>query len=231
MEKEKSNYKVGETEKNEGGLLGGEKIVQPKVSLERETSEEKDGKVIEKREENQPEKSGRKTWTSGKQVKERKGGERDFLHPPLQKEVLATKRVVKVTKGGRRFSFTVLLLVKDESKQAVAFANAGGKEMMTAFRKSSHQAQKKLINYFPPQQTIPKGIEVSYRGVTVLLKPAPPGTGIKAGSVLNNLFKFLGIKDISATIICSRCKRKNKLVVIRAAFMALDKLTGKKYDY
>ena len=144
---------------------------------------------------------------------------------------MATKRVVKVTKGGRRFSFTALLLVKDESKQAVAFANAGGKEMMIAFRKSSHEAQKKLINYFSPQQTIPKDVEVNYRGVTLLLKPAPPGTGVKAGSVLNSLFKFLGIKNISATIICSRRKRKNKPVVIRAAFMALDKLTGKKYDY
>jgi small subunit ribosomal protein S5 len=223
MEKEKnSNYNIGETERRENNTLREEKMVQPKVSTEREIDKTKDEKVIEKQEENE-----RKSLVSDK--RERTG--REFIRSPLKKEVLATKRPVKVTKGGRRFSFTALLLVKDESKKAVAFANAGGKEMMTAFRKSSHEAQKKLINYFSPQQTIPRDIKIRYRGVTILLKPAPPGTGVKAGSVLNSLFKFLEIKNISATIICSRRKRKNKPVIIRAAFMALDKLTGKRYDY
>jgi small subunit ribosomal protein S5 len=166
---------------------------------------------------------------------ERRKEKRDFRkssHFHIKSETLETKRVVKVTKGGRRFSFTSLVLVKDEEKKSVAFACAGGKEVVLAFRKSLRKAQKKLITYFStPVRTIPRDEEVKYKSVTIKLWPAPPGTGVKAGSVLNKLFKFLEIKDVSAKIIASRRARKNKLNVIRAAFLALDKLTGKKYEY
>lgn len=157
---------------------------------------------------------------------------RDGRRPPrshIKSETLETKRVVKATKGGRRFSFTSLVLIKDEEKNAVAFANSGGKEVIVAFRKSFNKAQKKLITYFPsPARTIPRDIVVSYKATKIFLKPTPPGSGIKASGALSRLFKFLGIKDVSAKIIGSR---RNKLNVIRAAFLALDKLTGKKYEY
>lgn len=146
----------------------------------------------------------------------------------LKTEKLETKRPVTVTKGGRRFSFTSLVLVKDEEKKAVAFAYAGGRESISAFRKSIQKAQKKLLTYFPsPPRTIPREILVNYKATTLFLKPAPPGGGIKASGTLSKLFKFLEIKDISTKTIGSR----NKMNVIRAAFIALDKLTGKKYDY
>ena len=119
-----------------------------------------------------------------------------------------------------------MVLVKDEEKKAIAFAYSSGKEAMIAFRKSIRKAQKNLITYFPfPPRTISQDVTVSYKATKVFLKPAPPGSGIKAGSVLNKLFKFLEIKDISAKIIGSR---RNKLNVMRAALMALDKLTVRK---
>lgn len=119
--------------------------------------------------------------------------------------------------------------MKNKEKKAIAFACAGGKEAITAFRKSVQKAQKKLLTYFPfPLRTIPRDIKVNYKATTVFMKVAPPGSGIKAGGVLSKLFKFLEIKDISTKIIGSR---RNKLNVIRAAFMCLDELTGKKYDY
>jgi small subunit ribosomal protein S5 len=150
-------------------------------------------------------------------------------HVRLETERLETKRPVTVTKGGRRFSFTSLVLVKDGGKKAIAFACAGGKDAITAFRKSVQKAQKKLLTYFPePVQTIPYQVLVKDGATKVFLKPAPPGNGIRAGGILSKLFKYLEIKDISAKIIGSR---RNKLNVIRAAFMCLDKLTGKKYDY
>jgi small subunit ribosomal protein S5 len=142
---------------------------------------------------------------------------------------LEINRVVKVTKGGRRFSFTSLILIKDEDKKSVAFAYAGGKEVLTAIRKASKEAQKKLICYFPEKRrTIPKSITVKYKATKIFLKPSPEGNGVKAGGILNKLFKFLEIENISAKIIGSR---RNKLNIMRAAFIALDKLTGKKYDY
>ena len=146
----------------------------------------------------------------------------------MQSETLETKRVVKVTKGGRRFSFTSLSLFKDEEQKKIAFSYQSSKEMISSFRKAANEGQKKLISYWSkPRRTIPHDIWVSYKATKILLKPTSPGSGIKAGGVLNTLFKYLEIKDISAKIIGSR----NKLNVIRAAFLALDKLTGKKYDY
>jgi small subunit ribosomal protein S5 len=156
-------------------------------------------------------------------------GRRPLRSPHIKSEILANKRVVKVTKGGRRFSFTSLVLVKDEEKNSVAFAHSGGKEVMVAFRKSLRKAQKKSITYFPPStRTIPRDIVVKYKATKLFLKPTPPGSGIKASETLSKLFKFLGIKDVTAKIIGSR---RNKLNVVHAAFLALDELTGKRYDY
>jgi len=150
-----------------------------------------------------------------------------YTHAYLR-EVLETTRPVKVTKGGRRFSFTSLVLIKDKEKKAVAYARGKGKETMVALQKACRKAQKKLISYFPnPPRTIPYQILVKDGATKIFLKPAPPGSGIKAGGVLSKLFKYLEIKDVSAKIIGSR----NKMNVIRVAFLALDKLTGKKYEY
>lgn len=65
----------------------------------------------------------------------------------LQSEVLETKRVVKVTKGGRRFGFASLSLFKDEEQKKIAFSYRGGKEMISSLRKAAREGQKKLINY------------------------------------------------------------------------------------
>jgi len=108
----------------------------------------------------------------------------------------------------------------------------GGKEASSAFHKSLRKGQKRLITYFStPPRTIPRDIVVKYKATKLFLKPTPPGSGIKASETLSKLFKFLEIKDVSAKLICSHRARKNKPNVIRAAFMALDKLTGKKYEY
>src|SRR5262249_2230310 len=117
-------------------------------------------------------------------------------------EVLKTTRPVKVTKGGRQFSFTSLVLVKDKEKKAVAYARGKGKDAMTALKKARRKAQGKLISYFPnPPRTIPYQITVEDGATKIFLKPTPPGSGIKAGGVLNTLFRYLEIKDVSAKII------------------------------
>lgn len=168
-----------------------------------------------------------------KEVKEPKRGfrrfKKDFSSPRIHSENLEIKRVVKATKGGRRFSFTSLILAKDETKKSVAFAYTGGKEVILAIRKASRKAQKNLVSYFnPPPRTIHRDVEINYKGITLKLFPAPSGTGVKAGGTLSKLFKFLEIKDISAKIIASHHARKNKPNVVRAAFLALDKLSNQK---
>lgn len=112
----------------------------------------------------------KKSQSVSKELGKERRDDRRSSRPYLKSEILANKRVVKVTKGGRRFSFTVLVLAKDEEKKAVAFAHAGGKEVMVAFRKSLNKAQKKLITYFPtPVRTIPRDEEVKYKSITIKL--------------------------------------------------------------
>ena len=143
----------------------------------------------------------------------------------IQQEMLELKRVTKVTKGGRRFSFSALMLVRDNRENSIGFAFAKGNEVSSAIRKAVQKARKNLINYFPEgTRTIPHDILFKFKATKIMIKPTPLGNGIKAGSSLNTIFKFLGIKDVSAKIIGSN----NKLNVVRSTFLALDKLTGKK---
>lgn len=166
--------------------------------------------------------SFRGKWSDGRRVIAGRRTDQQFL----EKEILETKRVVKVTKGGRRFSFSGLVLARDPEKKTVAFSFVKSKEMGTILRKALFRAKKRMINYFPDlTRTIPSQILVKYKSTSVFFKPTPRGSGIKAGGVLNVFFKYLDIKDVSAKIMGSR----NKLNVIRAAFLALDRLTGKRY--
>jgi small subunit ribosomal protein S5 len=211
--------------------MSGEKVMVGQGSFSKEQPEKKMEKTG-KESDNSNINEKRGNFSLNK--KEGRGGQRfekKPLHQRLEVEKLETKKVVKVTKGGRKFSFTTLILAAkvDKEEKAIAFAYEGGKEAIVSFRKSLQKAQKKLITYFPSQpRTISRDILINYKSTKIFLKPTPPGSGIRAGGILNKLFKFLGIKDISAKIIGSR---RNKLNVVRAAFMALDKLTGKKYDY
>ncbi|CAG8476810.1 885_t:CDS:2, partial [Ambispora leptoticha] len=158
---------------------------------------------------------GEKKRGSNRLEKKEREFERKSQYVRLKTEKLETKRPVTVTKGGRRFSFTSLVLVKDEEKKAIAFACGSGKEAISAFRKSVRKAQKKLITYFSsPPRTIPRNIIINYKATTVFMKAAPPGSGIKAGGVLNKLFKFLEIKDISTKIIGSRRNKLNKKKIV-----------------
>jgi small subunit ribosomal protein S5 len=146
----------------------------------------------------------------------------------IQQEMLQLKRVTKVTKGGRRFHFSVLMLVKDDKKKAIGFALGKGNEVSTAIRKAVKKARKNLVSFFPVEtRTVPFDIFFKFKATKIMIKPAPLGNGIKAGNSLNIIFKFLEIKDVSAKIIGSN----NKLNVVRGAFMALDKLSGKNNNW
>ena len=228
MEKEKENYK--NLEANENASIEESKKKSSTLLEEDSNKVEKSDNFVEDKNSSKEKKEYNSEVSKKKNFSSR-GLEKDKKFPKhhFQNETLETKRVVKVTKGGRRFSFTRLILLKDEEKKSIAFAYSGGKkDTITASRKSFRQSQRKLISYFaPPRRTIPHDIILKYKATKLFLKPTPPGSGIKAGGVLNKLFKFLEIKDVSAKIIGSR----NKLNVIQTAFRVLDKLTHKKYDY
>ena len=98
----------------------------------------------------------------------------------LQEKVLYINRTAKVVKGGRKFSFSALILVGDE-KGRVAYGFAKANELTDAIRKGGDAAKKNLKSFPLHGTTIPHEVLVNWDGATVLLKPAPEGTGVIAG--------------------------------------------------
>src|SRR5271163_3136894 len=98
----------------------------------------------------------------------------------LNEKVLYINRCSKVVKGGRKFSFSALILVGD-GKGRVGYGFAKANELTDAIRKGGESARKNMIQCQMEGTTIPHEITVHWDGAIVLFKPAPPGSGVIAG--------------------------------------------------
>lgn len=141
----------------------------------------------------------------------------------LEEKVLYINRCAKVVKGGRKFSFSALILVGD-AKGKVGFGFAKANEVSDAIRKGSEVARKNLITFDMEGSTIPHEIIVSWDGAKLLLKPAPEGTGVIAGGKIRSVLELAGIKNIVAKSQGSN----NPINQVRATFKALKMLKAKE---
>lgn len=137
----------------------------------------------------------------------------------LSEKLVSINRVSKVIKGGRRFSFSALVVVGDENGH-VGVGMGKANEVPEAIRKGGVAARKSLITVPLRNETIPHEVSAKFGAAKVLLKPALPGTGIIAGGGLRAVVQMAGIKNV----LSKSFQSANPVNVVKATLLALEQL-------
>ncbi|MBQ9591734.1 MAG: 30S ribosomal protein S5 [Paludibacteraceae bacterium] len=115
----------------------------------------------------------------------------------LNERMVAVNRVTKVTKGGRTFTFSAIVVVGNGNGVVGCGLGKAG-EVQAAITKGAENAKKNLIRVPILHGTVPHEQELRYAGAQVFLKPATPGTGVKAGGAMRAVLESVGITDVLA---------------------------------
>ena len=137
----------------------------------------------------------------------------------LKDRLVGVQRVVKVTKGGRAFRFSAIVVVGDENS-IVGIGLGKSKDVATAIQKGIEAAKKNLVRVPIYNGTNPHEQISKFKGASVLIKPASNGTGVKAGGAMRAVLESAGVKDILAKSKGS----SNPHNLVKATLMALLEL-------
>ena len=153
----------------------------------------------------------------GDRNRERGGRDREERDSEFVDKLVAINRVAKVVKGGRRFGFAALVVIGDQ-KGRVGFGHGKAREVPEAIRKATDAAKRNMIRVpLREGRTLHHDVAGHHGAGRVLLRTAPPGTGIIAGGPMRAVFETLGVQDVVAKSMGS----SNPYNMVRATFDAL----------
>lgn len=145
--------------------------------------------------------------------------------PEFEERVVAINRVAKVVKGGRRFSFSALVVVGN-GNGSVGYGTGKAGEVPEAIGKASRSAKKSFVNFpLVEGRTIAHEVVGEFGAARVIMRPAAPGTGVIAGGPVRAVLESVGVKDILTKCVGTR----NSHNAVRATIDGLAQLQGKEF--
>ena len=149
--------------------------------------------------------------------RDRGGRMRERDEPELFDKLVSINRVAKVVKGGRRFGFSALVVVGDQ-KGRVGGGSGKAREVPEAIRKATEQARRRMVRVpLREGRTLHHDVKGRFGAGRVVVRAAPPGTGIIAGGPMRAVFEMLGVKDVVAKSVGT----SNPQNMVKATFDAL----------
>lgn len=139
--------------------------------------------------------------------------------PEWNEKLVSVKRVAKVVKGGRIFSFSALTVVGD-GKGRVGFGKGKAREVPAAIQKAFARAKRNFLKVPIKDTTLCHAMVAKYGATKVFMKPASPGTGIIAGGAMRAIFEVMGVRNVLAKCYGSR----SAVNVIRATLKGLSQM-------
>lgn len=138
--------------------------------------------------------------------------------PEFDQSIIDLARVTRVTKGGKQLSFRACVVIGNRAGK-VGYGLGKGKDVQIAVDKAVNHAKKSMIFVRMVNGTVPHRVEAKYKAGRVMVKPAPIGSGIIAGSAVRVVLDLAGVPNVSAKIMS---KTNNKITNVKAIFKALQ---------
>lgn len=172
-------------------------------------------------------KTNQKSFGSRDSGERRRGGPRRGARKQEPKEfeqkTVDLARVTRVTAGGKRMTFRAAIVIGDK-KGRVGFGVAKGADVQLAMEKAYTQAKKKLIRVPMVFETIPHPVAYKFGSAKILIKPAPKGTGLKAGGAVRLVMEMAGVPNVVTRVLNS----SNKINIAKATMLAIGRLAKPK---